>query len=98
MKKLFLQTAALTAVEAPLSDEDRATIEAMLATCYKNVDKAVQKGILHQNTGARRKARCALAKAKLLVAKGAWKAEDMKPVKKNNLTPLLSASNNTASS
>ncbi len=36
------------------------------------IDKAVQRGVLHRNTGARRKARLAAARRNVLVAAGLY--------------------------
>ena len=43
-----------------------------IAEAYAEIDKAVTKGILHKNTGARRKSKLALARQKLLIKAGLY--------------------------
>ena len=58
MKKYF------TAVEkhtATPSDETSAEVQKCMSEAYQKIDKAVQKGVLHRNNGANKKARLAKA-------------------------------------
>ena len=60
-----------TAVEkhaAAPTPETSAAVEKSMSLAYQKIDKAVQKGVLHRNNGANKKAR--LAKAKAAVTAG----------------------------
>jgi small subunit ribosomal protein S20 len=46
-------------LEAAVAEGDAEAIEAAHAALVAKIDKAVQKGALHRNTGARKKARAA---------------------------------------
>jgi small subunit ribosomal protein S20 len=62
----------LTAVDshtASPSEDAKKTAQAALSAAYSKIDKAVKRGVLHKNTGDRRKARLARA----------WKTIDPKP-------------------
>lgn len=53
---------AFTAVESYVADptpEGMQDIQARMASAYSKIDKAVKKGVLHPNNGARKKARLA---------------------------------------
>lgn len=52
------------------SEEDVKAIEKLISEAYKEIDKAVSKGVLHQNNGARKKSRVARYKRKVLMAAG----------------------------
>lgn len=54
------------------SEEALKPVEKMISEAYQEIDKAVSKGVLHMNTGARRKSRLAVAKRKLLVSAGLY--------------------------
>lgn len=71
MKKVF---AALDAFKSapPASEADLAPVQKLINEAYQVIDKAVGKGVLHSNTGARRKARLAAARRNLLVAAGLY--------------------------
>jgi small subunit ribosomal protein S20 len=56
----------------PETEEAVAPVEKLIAEAYQEIDKAVNKGVLHQNTGARRKARLARAKKSLLIKAGLY--------------------------
>jgi small subunit ribosomal protein S20 len=58
MKKYF---AAVNAHTANPSDETKAAVEATMSAAYSKIDRAVKRGVLHSNTGARKKARLARA-------------------------------------
>ena len=47
-------------------------MEQLIAEAYKEVDKAVSKGVIHKNTAARRKSRLAAAKRATLVSAGLY--------------------------
>ena len=62
------KTALKTAVkkfEAALAEGDRAAAEAAYKAAIKKVDHAVQKGLLHKNTAARKKSSMTLQLNKL---------------------------------
>ncbi|EQB35904.1 MULTISPECIES: 30S ribosomal protein S20 [Virgibacillus] len=46
-------------VEKLITSKDKENANAALQTAIKSIDKAVQKGIIHQNTGNRQKSRLA---------------------------------------
>ncbi|BDA41443.1 probable 30S ribosomal protein S20 [Coccomyxa sp. Obi] len=54
------------------SEEALKPVEKMISEAYQEIDKAVQRGVLHINTGARRKSRLAQAKKKLLITAGLY--------------------------
>lgn len=60
------------ATELPSSEDAIKPIEKLISEAYQEIDKAVGKGILHANTGARRKATVAAAKRQLLVDAGLY--------------------------
>eukprot|EP00887_Chlorella_sp_A99_P006078 scaffold22.g6078.t1 len=66
--------AALDAFKSapPASEADLAPVQKLINEAYQVIDKAVGKGVLHSNTGARRKARLAAARRNLLVAAGLY--------------------------
>lgn len=70
MKKVFV---ALDAAKGQVSSEaDLAPVQTLINEAYQVIDKAVVKGILHQNTAARRKARLAKARQIVLVEAGLY--------------------------
>jgi len=54
------------------SDEDIKGLEKLISEAFCEIDKAVIKGVLHKNNGARKKARCSRYKKKVLLAAGLW--------------------------
>ncbi|MGK7930847.1 MAG: 30S ribosomal protein S20 [Microcystaceae cyanobacterium] len=62
MKKYFL---AVEACDENPSSEQMAEIQKHLAAAYSKIDKAIKRGVLHPNNGARKKARLAKALKKL---------------------------------
>lgn len=58
--------------ELPSSEDAIKPIEKLISEAYQEIDKAVGKGILHANTGARRKAKVAAAKQQLLIDAGLY--------------------------
>ena len=50
-------------LEEAVAEGDSATADAEHLTLVSKIDKAVQKGALHKNTGARKKARAARVRA-----------------------------------
>ena len=68
MKKVFVKASALK--EGACTEEDIGALETLISEATKAVDKAVAKGVLHKNTGARRKARMSKYKHELREEKG----------------------------
>ncbi|KAL6762381.1 ribosomal protein S20 [Haematococcus lacustris] len=63
--------AAATLLAAPsVSESDVTALETLISEAYKEVDKAVQRGVYHDNTGARKKARVARWKRVVLMSAG----------------------------
>ncbi|MGC9504090.1 30S ribosomal protein S20 [Baaleninema sp.] len=58
MKNYF---AAVEAYSSNPSDEAMQEVQQHMAKAYSKIDKAVKRGVLHRNTGARKKARLARA-------------------------------------
>ncbi|MDX2271470.1 MAG: 30S ribosomal protein S20 [Cyanobacteriota bacterium] len=58
MKKVFTLVAAYSANPQAVNKDD---IRAALSVAFSKVDKAVKTGVLHRNTGARRKSRLSRA-------------------------------------
>lgn len=54
------------------AEEELVPVQKLLNEAYEEIDKAVVKGILHKNTGARRKSRIALARQRVLIANGLY--------------------------
>ena len=69
MKKVFLKASALGA-QAACTDEEIGDLEKLISEATKAVDKAISKGVLHKNTGARRKSRMSKYKQELRRDKG----------------------------
>ena len=59
-------------MDLPTSEDAIKPIEKLISEAYQEIDKAVGKGALHLNTGARRKAKLAAAKKHLLVTAGLY--------------------------
>jgi small subunit ribosomal protein S20 len=51
--------AAVEAYQADPSPENLEAVQAKMAAAYSKIDKAVKRGVLHPNTGARKKSRLA---------------------------------------
>lgn len=58
MKKYFQ---AVEVYASTPSEEQKQVVSTSMASAYSKIDKAVKKGILHKNNGARKKARLARA-------------------------------------
>lgn len=58
MKRYFAAVDAYTANPSP---EAMTAVQASMSAAYSKIDKAVKRGVLHQNNGARKKARLAKA-------------------------------------
>jgi small subunit ribosomal protein S20 len=56
MKRCMSATMAYTATPTP---ENKTAAQDALSSAYSRIDKAVKRGVLHPNTGARKKARLA---------------------------------------
>ena len=54
MKKYF---AAVDQLATDSSDDAKKAVQEAMSAAYSKIDKAVKTGVLHRNTGARRKAR-----------------------------------------
>lgn len=54
------------------SEEELKPVEKLMSEAYQEIDKAVVKGIIKENTAARRKSRLAVAKRKLLITAGLY--------------------------
>lgn len=65
-----IQTMRTTAL--PSSEDAVKPVEKLISEAFQQIDKAVSKGVIHINTGARRKSRIAVAKRKLLVDAGLY--------------------------
>ena len=66
MKKFLAAVDTHTAQPTPETEQE---VQAAMSSAYSKIDKAVKRGVLHANTGARRKARLAKAlKTKTAVA------------------------------
>jgi small subunit ribosomal protein S20 len=52
---------ALSAHEANPSEESSQQVQASMSAAFSKIDKAVKRGVLHRNAGARRKSRLANA-------------------------------------
>ena len=67
----------ITFAESLVSDASKAeaevpSLERLISEAYCEIDKAVTKGVLHKNNAARKKARCARYKRKVLIMSGLW--------------------------
>ena len=58
MKKYF---DAVQSYESEPTPEQMGVVQERMSTAYSKIDKAVKRGVLHRNTGARKKARLARA-------------------------------------
>ena len=58
--------------DLPSTEDAIKPVETLISEAYQEIDKAVVKGILHTNTGARRKAKLAAAKRHLLTEAGLY--------------------------
>lgn len=73
MKKVFMNAQALMAKDS-CSEADISGLEKLISEATQSVDKAIARGTLHKNTGARRKARMSKFKMDVRVAKGLYRA------------------------
>ncbi|PNH05762.1 30S ribosomal protein S20, chloroplastic [Tetrabaena socialis] len=71
VKKVIKMAETLIAAP-PKAEEEVKGLEKLMAEAYAEIDKAVVKGILHPNTGARKKARCARYKKQVLLVAGLY--------------------------
>jgi small subunit ribosomal protein S20 len=58
MKKCLVAVDTFAAQPSPEAEKE---VQAAMSSAYSKIDKAVKRGVLHPNTGARRKARLAKA-------------------------------------
>lgn len=66
LSKKYLQS--VSAYAADPSPELLTDVETKLSAAYSKIDKAVKRGVLHTNTGARKKARLARVLSKSVTA------------------------------
>eukprot|EP00475_Leptophrys_vorax_P042498 TRINITY_DN80096_c0_g1_i1.p2 TRINITY_DN80096_c0_g1~~TRINITY_DN80096_c0_g1_i1.p2 ORF type:complete len:199 (+),score=28.60 TRINITY_DN80096_c0_g1_i1:150-746(+) len=69
MKKAFLALEELRKSSSP-SEEQLLAVEKLISEAFSIIDRAVKVGTIHQNKGARRKARLSRAKRAVLVSLG----------------------------
>jgi hypothetical protein len=55
-----------------IQESDVLAVEKMISKTTQAIDKGVNKGILHPNTGARRKSRLSLVKQRMLINAGMY--------------------------
>lgn len=72
LAQVFVKATALKAGEC--SETDIGDLEKLISEATKAVDKAVVRGVLHGNTGARRKSRMSKYKQELRKEKGLYTA------------------------
>jgi len=70
--KKVLNTLQTMRTNLPASEDALKPVEKLISEAYQEIDKAIVKGVIHANTGARRKSRIAVAKRKLLVDAGLY--------------------------
>ncbi|GFR47226.1 hypothetical protein Agub_g8910, partial [Astrephomene gubernaculifera] len=70
IKKVIKLSQSLLA--SPPSEEEVKSLEKLISEAYTEIDKAVGKGVIHENTGARKKARCARWKKVVLMTAGLY--------------------------
>lgn len=71
MKKV-LTTVEEMKESKPSAAEDLKPVDALIALAYKEIDRAVSKGVLHKKTAARRKAKVAKARKDLAIEAGLY--------------------------
>ncbi len=74
-----LKAAAALMAQPPASESDVQPLEKLIAEAYQEIDKAVVKGVLHQNTAARKKSRVARHKRMVLMAAGLFTPAESHP-------------------
>lgn len=62
-------------VSSVTAESDLASADQLLHKAFSNIDKAVTKGIMHKNTGARRKSRLSRARQSVLIRSGLYTPE-----------------------
>lgn len=63
----FMPRASEVQAEAELQSADQ-----LMHKAFSNIDKAVIKGVMHRNTGARRKSKISRARQRVLIASGLY--------------------------
>jgi len=53
-------------------EADLKPVDDLLSVAFSNIDKAVVKGVLHKNTGGRRKAKITTLRKRVLAVSGIW--------------------------
>lgn len=71
IKKVMASVEAMSE-DLPKAESDLKPVDELIALAYKELDRAVAKGVMHKNTAARRKARVARARRDLAVTAGLY--------------------------
>eukprot|EP00873_Tetraselmis_striata_P006570 jgi/Tetstr1/426834/TSEL_017049.t1 len=58
--------------KADVAEADILSLEGLISEATKAIDKAVKRGIIKPNTGARRKSRMSMVKQRLMIEKGLY--------------------------
>lgn len=53
-------------------EEELAPVDALIALAYKEIDRAVSKGVFHKKTAARKKAKVASVRRELAISAGLY--------------------------
>lgn len=77
--KKVVKLAGLMTASPPKTDDDIKPLELLVAEAYQEIDKAVCRGVLHKNNGARKKARVARWKRQVMFAAGMFKPSEDHP-------------------
>ncbi|QDZ20792.1 ribosomal protein S20 [Chloropicon primus] len=72
IKKVFASVEEMSEGALPKSEADLKPIDELISLAYKEIDRAVAKGVMHKNTAARRKARVARARRDLAITAGLY--------------------------
>merc|ERR1711933_92737 len=71
VKKVLINLNSLNSINM-VTEAEIKPVEQLISTVNSEIDKAVGKGVLHINTGSRRKSKIAAAKKRLLIQKGIY--------------------------
>lgn len=77
--KQVAKVAETAAKSLALDEQQVQQLEKFVSEAFQEIDKAVSKGTLHANTGARRKARVSLLKRQALIAGGLYAPKPEQP-------------------
>eukprot|EP00955_Chlamydomonas_euryale_P024424 257493-Chlamydomonas_euryale.AAC.4 len=67
-----MQAAEGMLAASPSTEADLKPLETLIGEAYTEIDKAVTRGVLHKNNAARKKARCARYKRKVIIKANLW--------------------------